>query len=105
MRQRDRVAASGRGKALLYDVSPTSFFVVTFSPQPSVEFGKPETVAKEGLTRSTFTLPRPWDLSPDGTRILGTLDAAFPTQGNAAGSTMQVVENWFTELQQRVPTR
>jgi Tol biopolymer transport system component len=91
-------------KALLYDGTPDSFSVVTFSTQPSVEFGNPATVAKSGLWRSSFAQLRPWDLSPDGTRILGLLEGTPPQQATSA-PTIQVVLNWFEELKTRVPTR
>jgi serine/threonine-protein kinase len=90
-------------KSLLYDVAPNFFSVVTFSTQPSVEFGNPEPVVKGGLERPGFTNPRPWDLSPDGTRILGVLNGV-PTEGNAT-ATIQVVLNWFDELKHLVPMK
>jgi len=91
-------------KALLYDATPDSFSVVTFSTQPSVEFGNPATVAKSGLWRSSFAQPRPWDLSPDGTRILGLLEGTTPQQATSA-PTIQVVLNWFEELKRLVPAK
>jgi serine/threonine-protein kinase len=92
-------------KALMYDVAPASFSVVTFSAQPSVEFGNPAPVAKSGLWRSSFTQARPWDLSPDGTRILGFLEGTAPQQAANAPTTIQVVLNWSEELTRLVPTK
>jgi Tol biopolymer transport system component len=91
-------------KALLYDVAPDFFSVVTFSTQPSVEFGNPAPVAKRGLWRSGFTQPRAWDLSPDGTRILGLL-VGTPPQQAASAPTIQVVLNWSEELKRLVPAK
>jgi len=47
---------------------------------------------------------RPYDVSRDG-RFLGLIDAAQAQTGAPSASQIQVVLNWFTELQQRVPTR
>jgi hypothetical protein len=85
-------------KALLYDVAPKSFSVVTFSTQPSVEFGNPAPLAKSGLSWSSFTQARPFDLSPDGTRILGFVEGTAPQQAAHAPPTIQVVLNWSEEL-------
>jgi Tol biopolymer transport system component len=91
-------------KALFYEVAPDSFSVVTFSTQPSVEFGNPTPVAKSGLLRLGFTRPRPWDLSPDGAHILGFLEGTAPQQA-ASAPTIQVVLNWFQELKRLVPAK
>ena len=72
--------------------------MVTFSTQPSVEFGNPARVAKSGLRRPSFAQPRPWDLSPDGTRILGFVQDTAPQQAANAPPTIQVVLNWSEEL-------
>jgi hypothetical protein len=89
--------------ALLHDAAPGFFSVATFSTQPSVEFGNPTPVAKSGLLRLSFALPRPWDISPDGTRILGLLQGTAQQAANA--STIQVVLNWSEELKRVVPGR
>jgi len=91
-------------KALLYDVLPEFLSIVTFSTQPSLEFGNPTPVAKSGLWRSSFVLPRPWDLSPDGAHILGVLEGTAPQQA-ANAPTIQVVLNWSEELKRLVPTK
>jgi dipeptidyl aminopeptidase/acylaminoacyl peptidase len=91
-------------KALLYDAAADSFAVVTFSTHPSVEFGNPTPVPKSGLWRSGFTQPRPWDLSPDGTHILGLLQGTTP-QRAASAPTIQVVLNWSEELKRLVPAK
>jgi len=78
---------------------------VTFSTQPSVEFGNPAPVAKSGLWRSSFVQARPWDLSPDGTRILGFLEGTAPQQAANAPTTIQVVLNWSEELKRLVPAK
>jgi serine/threonine-protein kinase len=92
-------------KALMYDALPDFFSLATFSTQPSVEFGNPAPVAKGGLWRSSFTQARPWDLSPDGTRILGVLEGTAPQQAANAPTTIQVVLNWSEELKVRVPAK
>jgi Tol biopolymer transport system component len=91
--------------ALFYGSLNNIFYKVTFSTQPRVEFGNPETVARGGLTLVSFSSPRNWDLSPDGTRILGTVEAGGAEEQSARASTIQVVTNWFQELKARVPTK
>jgi hypothetical protein len=83
---------------------PPDFLYVATSTEPSVEFGNPAPVAKSGLWRSSFAQPRPWDLSPDGTRILGLLQGTAPQQA-ASAPTIQVVLNWSEELKRLVPTK
>jgi hypothetical protein len=46
--------------------------------------------------------PRPFDILPDGRFVaVGVANQ----DGEAASPRIEVVVNWFTELQQRVPTR
>jgi hypothetical protein len=92
-------------KALFYGSLNNMFYKVTFSTRPRVEFGNPEPVARGGLELVSFSSPRNWDLSPDGTRILGTLEAAGAEEQGAGASTIQVVTNWFQELQRLVPSK
>jgi dipeptidyl aminopeptidase/acylaminoacyl peptidase len=93
------------GKALFYASGPNQFSAVTFTTQPSVEFGNPAPVFQGGLTALRFASPRNWDLAPDGKRILGTLDANYGTQQTTATPTIQVVLGWFEELKARVPVK
>jgi Tol biopolymer transport system component len=91
-------------RALFYGSLNNMFYRVTFSTQPRVEFGNPEAVARGGLMLLSFASPRNWDLSPDGTRILGTVDAHGTEERSDGASSIQVVTNWFQELQRLLPT-
>ena len=48
---------------------------------------------------------RPWDISRDGQRFLGLIDAAQTQSGAPAAPQIQVVLNWLEELKARVPTK
>jgi len=67
---------------LFYAPSFNTFAVVSFTTQPSVEFG------------NAVAVP--------GEHILGTVDA-LTTQGASGAPTIQVILNWFEELRARVP--
>jgi len=45
-----------------------------------------------------------YDISPDGQRFLMLKQSSLPDRTSVPRS-ITVVQNWFTELQQRVPTR
>jgi serine/threonine-protein kinase len=57
----------------------------------------------------TFTLPnvlgRVYDVSPDGERFVVLKPALEAQQPQSVPDTIVVVQNWFEELKQRVPTR
>lgn len=46
---------------------------------------------------------RPVDMAPDG-RILGPIDWGNMPSTSAAARHIHIVQNWFEELKQRVPT-
>jgi len=48
---------------------------------------------------------RTFDVTTDGTRLLGTVSPEQSASGTSNAAQINVVLNWFTELQQRVPTR
>lgn len=49
---------------------------------------------------------RTYDISRDGQRFLGLIDATQATPSGAAeGPQIQVVLNWFDELKRRVPVK
>jgi serine/threonine-protein kinase len=75
---------------------------LTATGSHAVTFGQPVTVPATVTGNRTSGSPRAWDVLPDG-RLVGLADAEEPTSGNA--NDIRVVINWFTELQQLVPTR
>jgi Tol biopolymer transport system component len=77
---------------------------VRITTQPSFAVGEAMPVSRPFQTAAPFS-ERPYDISRDGQHFLGLIDAAQTQSGAPAAQQIQVVLNWFTELQQRVPTR
>jgi serine/threonine-protein kinase len=87
------------GKELFYR-SGNKLMAVEVTTQFGFATSKPRTLFQGPYTSTGATLPF-YDVSPDGQRFLmlkGSDQAASMNQ-------IVVVQNWFTELQQRVPTR
>jgi serine/threonine-protein kinase len=103
-----QIARGGRplwsrdGKELFYVPTPTQLMAVTVRTQPSWTVTGPVAVPR-GFGASTPTTPRTFDILPDG-RIVGIGSIGQSPSGSGAAQ-IHVVLNWFTELQQRVPTR
>jgi Tol biopolymer transport system component len=79
--------------------------VQTITTQPSFAFSAPVPIPRGGMDMGGGAprVQRNYDVMPDG-RFLGVVAAAGETQ-SATTPQIQVVLNWFSELQQRVPTR
>jgi hypothetical protein len=97
------------GKRLSYStgISPDGPQWVTarLALQPQFAVRSVVTISNGGLLDSVpFGLvnERNYDVTPDGRRV-----GLFPAEAAPAGraASINVVLNWFTELQQRVPTR
>jgi Tol biopolymer transport system component len=93
------------GKQLFYLQPQAGLFqivAVDIQTQPSFVIGKATSLPIEGL-RSGGTA-RTYDITPDGKQFIVTMP---PEVGQLSGQTHQinVVLNWFTELQQRVPVK
>ena len=101
------VAGGGRpmwsrdGRELFYIPGPGRFMAVTVRTQPTFTFTPPAPVPR-GFVVAVPAASRPFDITPDG-RILGV--GAAGQSPVASRAEIHVVLNWFTELQQRVPTR
>jgi hypothetical protein len=73
--------------------------------RPSFTVGNPVPVLSSFLERGPG-YERSHDIALDGQRLLGIVAADVAgAAGIPAAPQIQVVLNWFTELQQRVPTR
>ena len=78
---------------------------VQVETQPSFSASKPTMLFEREYAGSQFPATGiAYDVSSDGQRFLMVKDSAG-TDRNAAPASLVVVHNWFTELQQRVPTR
>jgi Tol biopolymer transport system component len=97
---------SSDGKEIFYIPAQGALAAVSVTTQPSFAFGNAVPVPRTFLTEnSSPSNERNYDLTPDG-RIVGAVQASEQSQtGTPTASEIQVVLNWFTELQQRVPTR
>jgi Tol biopolymer transport system component len=93
------------GKELFYGARVGQWFAVSVTTRPAFTFGNPVPV-----TSIAFDLgagfERNIDITLDGERFIGVVPAGQNASAAApVAPQIQVVLNWFTELQQRVPTR
>ena len=72
--------------------------------QPSVTFGEAMPVPRP-FQSAAANFERPFDISRDGQRFLGLIEAAQTQSGAPAAPQIQVVLNWFEELKARVPSK
>jgi len=94
------------GKELFYVAGPSLAGSMSVSVQPNVRFGSPVRAPRSGFITAVPASVRTYDILPDGQRFLGVAPAAMSqTVGSAGRAQIQVVLNWFTELQQRVPAK
>ncbi|HEX7794525.1 MAG TPA: protein kinase [Vicinamibacterales bacterium] len=93
------------GNELLFTPGPGSVLnAVRISTRPSFTFGEPMPVPRPFVARAP-NLERPYDVSRDGQRFLGVIDVVQTQTGTPAGPQIQVVLNWFEELNAKVPTK
>jgi serine/threonine-protein kinase len=102
---------SADGKELFYTVGsnsiagsdgPPQLIVTKITTNPTFSFGNPISMPLIGRNLGGPMLPRNYDIMPDGKRFLAMVDTQ-PEQ--TAVSQIQVVLNWFRELQERVPVK
>jgi serine/threonine-protein kinase len=99
------------GLSLFYNPDINQIESVGIITKPTFSFKQP--VRPPGglmglRSRAPTAFPRVWDFTPDGKHIIGVIDVGNPEQTTSAaagGSQIQIVLNWFTELQQRVPVK
>jgi serine/threonine-protein kinase len=99
------------GRELIYHPSvlgSTNIDFIGIATRPTFSFGEPARLpgGTAGLhSRNPAIYPRVWDITPDGKRIIGVIDALTDSLGTPAVPKIHVVLNWFSELQQRVPVK
>ena len=78
---------------------------MSVTTQPAVAFGTPVNLPAKVTGNRLSGEPRAYDILADG-RFVGLVSGS-ETQAaeDATALQIRVVLNWFTELQQRVPTR
>jgi eukaryotic-like serine/threonine-protein kinase len=87
------------GRELFYR-SGDKMMVVDVAAQPSFAAGKPKVLFERPYQPTPATLSN-YDVSPDGQRFL-MLKPVAAAEG--APTQINVVQNWFEELKQKVPT-
>jgi Tol biopolymer transport system component len=91
---------SADGKELFYNAGPGGqMAVVKVTTRPSFAFGVATPLPLGLLNRSPATYPRNYDITRDG-KLIGVINSERGQAGTAAGSEIEVVLNWFSELQQ-----
>jgi Tol biopolymer transport system component len=91
------------GKELFYDPNLNAFEAVSIQTQPAFAFGHAVPVPRR-VQLGTPEQRTPYDITPDA-KVVGLITAGQTEYVRGSVDQIQVVLNWFTELQQRVPTR
>jgi len=92
------------GAELIFTPGPGApLNAVRVTTQPSFTFSEATPVPRSFQVSSRI-FERPYDISRDGQRFLGLIDAATTQAGAPAAPQIQVVLNWFEELKAKVPT-
>jgi Tol biopolymer transport system component len=94
-----------KGTELVYIPSAASgqLSAVSFATRPVVAFGTAVTIPARVTGSRASGAMRAWDVLADG-RFVGLVTTTEPDASSVAPQ-IRVALNWFTELQQRVPTR
>ena len=90
------------GKELFFNSRAGGLVAVDVRTQPGFTFGLPVPIPVRFFTPAP-TLPRNIDVTPDGKRFVAVV--APDQSGTLAAQQLQVVLNWFSELQQKVPVK
>jgi hypothetical protein len=82
------------------------WFVVKVVTRPVFTIGAPVPLPNSDLpfVGNSPVLPRNYDITPDGKRIV-VLRTASPREAVEATTNINVVLHWLEEVKQRVPTR
>jgi Tol biopolymer transport system component len=91
------------GKELFYNAGPSRYGVVSITTKPGFSFGTASALPAGLPNDSPLQNPREIDITHDGKFLLPV--SADQTGGAHDARQIQVVLNWFTELQQRVPVK
>jgi Tol biopolymer transport system component len=92
------------GKELFYNSGPGELSFVSVTTTPSFEFGPASKLPFSIPNNSPLTTPRSGDFTRDG-RFLIAVSADQAQGGTAAPPQIQVVLNWFHDLQEKVPVK
>jgi Tol biopolymer transport system component len=92
------------GKELFYNSGPNQLSFVSITTKPSFEFGAASKVTGQVPNTNPLTTPRLVDIARDG-KFVVALPADQAHSGASAPPQIQIVLNWFRELQERVPVK
>src|SRR5262249_60826308 len=93
------------GKKLFYYSANNKLSVIDIRTQPAFSFGRPSRLPILGMLQEGVSQARNYDITPDGKRVLVILPASQTEINSRSTVQINVVLNWFSELQQRVPVR
>jgi serine/threonine-protein kinase len=93
------------GKRVYFDTVPgvDTFSIVNITTEPTFNASEPSTLPRPVDAGWGIGLPRLSDISPDNQHVV--VVAVQAAERSPVAPQLQFVLNWFTELQQRVPTR
>jgi len=92
------------GKELFINTGGLQTSVVSITTRPTLTFGVPVVISRLP-NRNPSNSPRGSDITPDGKYFVGVVNADRAQPGTPAVPQIQVVLNWFSELQERVPVK
>jgi serine/threonine-protein kinase len=96
------------GMGLYYTQFPAereALALVNVTTQPTFLVGNPVSHPRGRLRSGLAFLERHYDVTPDGTRLIGVVDAGSNATETPAAPQIQVVLNWQEELKDRVTAR
>jgi hypothetical protein len=90
---------------MFYIPGPNQFVKLSIGTKPAFTFGDPVETPKGGFIEYGPPSPRTYDITPDGKRFVGVVIANQLQNGIPVTPPIQIILNWFSELQQRVPLK
>jgi hypothetical protein len=96
---------SANGRELFYLSIENSVMAIEVKTQPTFSLGVPSTLFKSIYSGQTNTSGTPWDISPDGKRLLMMKEPGSVASTAGGQRKINIVLNWFEELKQRVPVK
>jgi Tol biopolymer transport system component len=91
------------GKELFFNPGPGQFKSVSVTTKPAFAFGNPVPLPRP-FRRASRLMPRAYDITRSG-RFVAAIERRQSDGGRPAVPQIQVVLNWFADLQARVPSQ
>ena len=96
---------SANGRELFYLSGDNSVMAIEVKTQPTFSLGVPRILFKSIYAGQTNSSGTPWDISPDGKRLLMMKEPGTGASADGGPRKINIVLNWFEELKQRVPVK